>query len=154
MHLKISGIAEKFVKVEWEPVSADSYKVFWADADTPGMKYKKVQESGECGYTLKKSTHIPHYLYVEAYKGGELVCKSETLKTPIHCRLNEQLEKLNRGLIAVKLNTGIFLSWRMLLEEVSGYGETGMTGTDYVVYRNGEKIATVTDSTNYLDKEG
>ncbi len=154
MQLKISGIAEKFVKVEWEPVSADSYKVFWADADTPGMKYKKVQESGECGYTLKKSTHIPHYLYVEAYKGGELVCKSETLKTPVHCRLNEQLEKLNRGLIAVKLNTGIFLSWRMLLEEVSGYGETGMTGTDYAVYRNGEKIATVTDSTNYLDKEG
>ncbi len=154
MELKISSIEEKCVKVEWEPVDADSYAVFWADADTPGMKYKKVQEGGECTCTLKKSTHIPQYLYVEAYKGGEFVCKSETLKTPVHYHLNEQLEKLNRGLIAVRLNTGIFLSWRMLLEEVSGYSKTGMTGTDYVVYRNGEKLATVTESTNYVDKDG
>lgn len=154
MELKIVGIAEKYVKVEWEPADADTYAVFWADADTPGMRYKKVQESGECSYTLKKSTHIPQYLYVEAYKGGKLACKSETLKTPVHYRLNEQLEKLNRGLIAVKLNTGIFLSWRMLLEEASGYDKTGMTGTDYAVYRNGEKLATVTDSTNYVDKDG
>ena len=68
MELKIVDIAEKYVKVEWEPADADSYAVFWADADTPGMKYKKVQESGECSFTLKKSTHIPQYLFVEASK--------------------------------------------------------------------------------------
>ena len=32
--------------------------------------------------------------------------------------------------------------------------ETGMTGTDYVVYKNGNKLAVVTDSTNYIDKDG
>ena len=38
MKLRISSIAEKYVKVEWDPADADSYAVFWADADTPGMK--------------------------------------------------------------------------------------------------------------------
>lgn len=151
----ISNIEKKSVTIQWEQVAgADCYAVFWADADTPNMKYKKVQESAQCTFTLKKSTHIPQYLYVEAYQSGKLVEKSETLKTPVHYRLNEQLEKLNRGLIAVKLNTGIFLSWRMLLEEVSGYNATGMTGADFAVYRNGERLAVVTDSTNYLDKDG
>ncbi len=151
----ISKIENKYVTIEWEKNgAADSYAVFWADAETPFMKYKKMAETTECSYTLNKSTHIHQYLYVEAYKGGELIEKSETLKTPVHYKLNEQFEKLNRGLIAVKVDTGIFLGWRMMLEEVKGYNETGMTGTDYVVYRNGEKLATVTDSTNYIDAEG
>ena len=35
MELKISSIEEKCVKVEWEPVDADSYAVFWADTPLP-----------------------------------------------------------------------------------------------------------------------
>ena len=66
----------------------------------------------------------------------------------------EQLERLNRGLVAVKTGNGIFLSWRLFLEEVSGYSDTGMTGTDFAVYRNGERIGTVMESTNYLDARG
>ena len=66
----------------------------------------------------------------------------------------EQLEKLNRGLIAFATDEGVFLGWRMFLEEVTGYTETGMSGTDYIVYKNGKKLALVTDSTNYLDREG
>lgn len=65
-----------------------------------------------------------------------------------------QLEKLNRGLVAIKVNNGVFVSWRMFVEEVEGAGETGLTGADYVVYKNGVALATVTDSTNYLDLEG
>lgn len=65
-----------------------------------------------------------------------------------------QLEELGRGLVAIKTKTGIFLSWRMFVQEAKGYNETGLTGTDYMLYRNGEKIALVTDSTNYLDKDG
>lgn len=151
----IKEIDRKFVTVQWNPVpGAERYAVYWADADTPSMRYRKMTETEVCVYTLEKSTHIPQYLYVEAYKGGELLEKSSTLKTPVFYRLQEQREKLNRGLIAVKTGTGIFLGWRMLLEEVRGYCGTGMTGTDYVLYRNGRKLATVTSGTNYLDKEG
>ncbi|MBE5832013.1 MAG: hypothetical protein E7306_09775, partial [Butyrivibrio sp.] len=65
-----------------------------------------------------------------------------------------EMEKLNRGLVAVKTNTGIFLSWRFFKKEASGYSAGGLTGCDFDVYRDGKKIATVTDSTNYLDKDG
>lgn len=65
-----------------------------------------------------------------------------------------QLEKLDRGLVAAVTQEGVFLSWRLLAQEVNGYGSTGLTGADFNVYRDGKKIATVTDSTNYVDKEG
>ncbi|WP_253194775.1 rhamnogalacturonan lyase [Streptomyces sp. MP131-18] len=62
-----------------------------------------------------------------------------------------QLEHLDRGLAAVATEEGVFLSWRLLGSEVTGAAETGMTGADFNVYRDGELLGTVTDSTNYLD---
>ncbi|MEO3752733.1 rhamnogalacturonan lyase [Streptomyces sp. B6B3] len=64
-----------------------------------------------------------------------------------------RLERLDRGLVAVETGEGVFLSWRLLGDEVTGATETGMAGVDFRVYRDGERIATVTDSTNYLDTE-
>ena len=111
MNLVIREIDKKHVTIGWDPVaSAEEYEVFWADADTPGMCYRKMEATKECAYTLKKSTHIPHYIYVEACKGGEVLKKSSLLKTPVHYKLNQQLEKLNRGLIAVKTDKGIYIS--------------------------------------------
>ncbi|NYI05523.1 rhamnogalacturonan lyase [Allostreptomyces psammosilenae] len=65
-----------------------------------------------------------------------------------------QLEDLDRGLVAVATDQGTFLSWRLLGSEVTGQGEQGVTGADFHVYRDGRRIATVTDSTNYLDTAG
>ena len=65
-----------------------------------------------------------------------------------------RLESLDRGLVAVTTSEGVFLSWRLLAGEASGAGETGLTGTDFVVYRDGEPIATVTDSTSMRDDAG
>jgi len=65
-----------------------------------------------------------------------------------------QLETLNRGLVAIMAKQGIFVSWRLFVNEVEGYSETGLTGADFAVYRDGVRIAVVSDSTNYLDKDG
>ncbi|WP_129729324.1 rhamnogalacturonan lyase [Ectobacillus funiculus] len=65
-----------------------------------------------------------------------------------------QLEYLDRGLAAAPTSEGVFLSWRLLANEVNGYSNKGLTGANFNVYRDGKKIATVEDSTNYLDKEG
>lgn len=65
-----------------------------------------------------------------------------------------QLEYLDRGLVAAATSEGVFLSWRLLANETNGHSDTGLTGVDFNVYRDGEKIATVTDSTNFLDKDG
>lgn len=65
-----------------------------------------------------------------------------------------QLESLDRGLVAVNTEEGVFLSWRLLADEATGASATGLTGTNFDVLRDGSRIATVTDSTNYLDAAG
>ncbi|MDP4099077.1 rhamnogalacturonan lyase [Paenibacillus sp. P96] len=65
-----------------------------------------------------------------------------------------QLEYLDRGLVAASVEGGQFLSWRLLADEVTGDSASGLTGAHFNVYRDGINIATVTDSTNYLDTEG
>jgi rhamnogalacturonan endolyase len=65
-----------------------------------------------------------------------------------------QLERLDRGLVATSTSQGVFVGWRLLVSEASGASATGLTGTDFVVYRDGAAIATVTDSTNLLDASG
>lgn len=65
-----------------------------------------------------------------------------------------QLDHLDRGLVAAGTSEGVFLSWRLLGTEATGSSATGLTGTDFNVYRDGQKLATVTDSTNFLDRAG
>jgi hypothetical protein len=65
-----------------------------------------------------------------------------------------QMERLDRGLVAASTSEGVFLSWRLLANEVTGSSATGLTGVNFQVYRDGRRIATVTDSTNFLDRDG
>lgn len=65
-----------------------------------------------------------------------------------------QLESLDRGLVAVPTDEGVFLSWRLLGSEATGSTDTGLAGPDFAVYRDGERIATVADSTDYADADG
>ena len=155
MKITIKSIDKKYVTVGWDSVKdADGYALFWADSDSPSMVYQKRYEGKATDYTLLKSTHIPHWFYAEAYKDGKVLERSEKLSSGITYKLSPRLEKLNRGLVALGTGEGIFLAWRMFRSEVRSATETGMTGTDYAVYRNGQKIALVTDSTNYLDPDG
>ena len=59
-----------------------------------------------------------------------------------------QMENLDRGLVAVKVSNGVFLSWRIL--------GTEFTSASYNVYRGGTQIATVSGSgaSNYTDASG
>lgn len=155
MELRIKLLEEDFVTIGWDAVeNADSYRVYWADKDTPQMCYRLMAETAELEYTLHKASHVPHYLKVAAVEGGVEKEAGPVLSTPVKKVFREQMEKLGRGLVAVPAANGIFLSWRMFRDEVSGYSDTGLTGTDYSVYRGEERIALVTDSTNYLDKDG
>ncbi len=65
-----------------------------------------------------------------------------------------QLERLDRGLVAVDTSEGVFLSWRLLAPEVGGHTDSGLRGPQFRVHRDGDVIAIVRDSTNFLDEEG
>ncbi|GIF97066.1 rhamnogalacturonan lyase [Catellatospora citrea] len=75
-------------------------------------------------------------------------------RAPHHGIPAVQLEHLDRGLVAAATTDGTFLSWRLRGHEVTGHTATGLSGPSFHVYRDGQRIATVADSTNYLDREG
>jgi hypothetical protein len=61
-----------------------------------------------------------------------------------------QMENLDRGVVAVVVSGGVYVGWRMF-----GYEYTGTdSDTSYNLYKNGAKLANVTDSTNYQDAAG
>jgi rhamnogalacturonan endolyase len=62
-----------------------------------------------------------------------------------------KLENLDRGLVAVQVPGGVFLSFRMLGHE---YDPQAPENVSYAVYRDGAQIAELSGSTNYLDSEG
>jgi hypothetical protein len=61
-----------------------------------------------------------------------------------------QMENVDRGVVAVTVAGGVYVGWRMFGYE---YDPTA-SNVSYYLYRDGSKLATVTDSTNYLDASG
>ena len=57
-----------------------------------------------------------------------------------------RMEYLDRGLVAVQVESGVYLSWRFLGDEPNS--------TTFRVYRGGVKIAELADSSNYSDPNG
>ncbi|MGD9211758.1 MAG: rhamnogalacturonan lyase, partial [Desulfobacteraceae bacterium] len=68
--------------------------------------------------------------------------------TKICSAATRQMEALDRGIIAIETNNGVFISWRAL-------GTESMS-TGYNLYRDSEKInnSPLTESTNYVDSSG
>nr|WP_249777656.1 rhamnogalacturonan lyase [Paenalkalicoccus suaedae] len=143
------------IAIKWERVAdAEYYRLAWSDKMTGQMKLKTVQEVTEPHTVLHLSTHSKQYLQIVALKDGEEYDHSEILTVEAVNPKTIQLEYLDRGLLAVPTNEGIFLSWRLLVSEVQKALPEGLQAGDFVVYRNGERLVEVTDSTNYLDKHG
>jgi hypothetical protein len=61
-----------------------------------------------------------------------------------------QMEKLDRGVVAVTVGGGVYVGWRMFGTEYSGTDRD----TSYNLYKDGTLLKNVTDSTNYLDTSG
>ena len=141
--------------IEWAPVSgAEAYRAYWTDKHAKTAEFFLFAETRQCGVRLMKSPHVPYGVYAESLAGGKVIERSAVLWTPVTKTLREQREKLNRGLTAIRRADGVFISWRLFLEETDGYSDTGVTGADFALYRDGKRVALVTDSTNFLDRDG
>lgn len=153
---RVSMVTENSVTLEWNAsteTGVDGYYIYWADKDTETMQYKEIAfvPADTLTYTFGRSTHVNHYFKLAASLGkGKISEMTEAVRSDTAAQFSVQLEKLDRGLVAAYEDNGVFLSWRLLGNEVSGYGTGGLTGVNFNVYRNGEKLAYVTDSTNYL----
>ena len=67
------------------------------------------------------------------------------LLTTSAAQAQKQMERLNRGVVAVRISASqVFVSWRL-------FGTDDPATTSFHVYRNGSRITTTTISTNYID---
>ena len=62
-------------------------------------------------------------------------------------------ENLDRGLVAMVTDEGVYLSWRLQADEDNVYG-TARNNVSFDIYRDGTKIAVESYTTNYIDKDG
>ena len=92
IHLRIKEITDTSVTIAWgKETEAKSYVVYWADADTPGMEYRRMTETEKTEYTLHKATHVPHFFKVSPVtKKGEGE-PGPVLCTPVKKVFNEQI---------------------------------------------------------------
>jgi hypothetical protein len=60
------------------------------------------------------------------------------------------MEDIDRGVVAVKVSGGIYVGWRMMGYE---YDPTA-SNVEYNLYKDGAKLVTVKDSTNFVDAAG
>jgi len=70
---------------------------------------------------------------------------------PLQLSGHLQMENLDRGLVAVRVSDGTYVGWRMPAHE---YNPDDPASVVYRLYKNGEFVASVEDSTNYLDDDG
>ncbi len=154
--LSAAAGAADTIKLSWSYTGpAARFRACWSDRCTPFMRYKPLWEGTARACELALSAHRRMFFQLEALdEGGAVLEKSDVFHSQIARPLRPFLEKLNRGLIAVKTPEGIFLTWRLFKSEVTGFGDAGVTGADFYVLRNGQRVAFVADSTNYLDKDG
>ncbi len=158
MSLYIEKIGAHTLTIGWDAIAhADEYTLHWSAKNLATSRFSPLctKRTGEkLSHSLSWSTHMPYYFRVSYRTSEGEQWMGETLESPTFHTPRPQLETLDRGLVAIATDAGIFLTWRLLIEEVTGYTESGLTSPPFDVLRSGKHIATVTDSTNYLDREG
>lgn len=177
-NLCVTAVTEDTITLEWSTFEDESlvgYNVYWSDSNAETAVYQLLDaDSNNCydetkctidaatldgtresvTFEVKMSTNKNHWFKVAPVTQVGAGSKSEAVMSPTAVAYTTQLENLGRGLTVTMTQNGAYLNWRLLASELDGgYTETGLTGLDFNIYRGEELIATVTDSTNYLDKE-
>lgn len=111
--------------------------------------YKLIAKTDQTTYIDDKViTNVPFVYAVEAVTESGISNRAEVTIDMEAEPKKRKMETLNRAPVAMMTKDGVFLSWRLNAYEYE-------RGINFAVFRNGERITDViTDSTNYLDKNG
>lgn len=143
-----AGVTENTIALSWDGIEeAVWYNVY---QKAPYGIYKKIGTTDETEFIDSKVTVNAPFVYaVEAVTTSGVSKRAELRVEPVAERFKPKMETLGRGTVAVKTDNGVFLSWRL-------NGWEYKKGIDFIIERNGELITQepITDSTNYLDKDG
>ncbi|MEH7415672.1 hypothetical protein V7266_10360 [Neobacillus drentensis] len=139
---------DKSLTFDWNG-SDEALMYYVYRSKSPQGPFERVGISKNGGFSDQSVSPTRHYYYrVSAVNLGGISDPSNTIETPITKVVQRQMEKLNRGLVAVKVENGVYVGWRML--------GTDPEGVAFNVYRDGQKVnkEPITSSTNFLDNNG
>jgi fibronectin type 3 domain-containing protein len=139
---------ESSITLTWDACpSAVYYNVY---QKAPHGIYKKVTATDKTSFIHNHVVTCVSFIYaVEAVTTSGITQRAEIPTEVIAKPLRRKMETLNRAPVAIQTADGVFLSWRLTAYEYKA-------GMDFILLRNGERItkSPITDSTNYLDKDG
>jgi len=146
--LRLDTATQDAITMQWNAAN-DTLLYYVYQSDAQDGPFVRVATTTEPRYTdATTPTTANHYYHVVAVNQGGLSASSNVLKTPITKTLIRQMERLDRGLVAVPVEGGVLVSWRML----------GVDPPDisFNLYRDGQKVnqSPIALSTNYLDTAG
>lgn len=148
VHLQAVSVNKNDLTLSWDAVTgAKTYNIYRSEAS--GGTYELIGKASQSSYTDKTVlTTIPYYYKVSAVSAGGVSGQSETLATPVVTVLNRQAEYLDRALVAVKQDNGVYVGWKMLGTDPSNIA--------FNLYRSGVKVNAepITGATNLLDEAG
>ncbi|GGA02889.1 hypothetical protein GCM10008018_56190 [Paenibacillus marchantiophytorum] len=146
--LTYTSVTKNEISLSWQTVAdAKSYNVY--RAKKADGNFALIGSSKQAAYTdTTVLTTVPYYYRVAAASAGGISNMSQVLETPGTTKLVRQMEYIDRSLVAIKTDSGIYVGWRLL--------GTDPAGIAFNLYRDGQKLNAqpMTTSTNYQDAEG
>ncbi|HTG69770.1 MAG TPA: SGNH/GDSL hydrolase family protein [Candidatus Udaeobacter sp.] len=146
--LALAAIHKNDISFTWDAVThARMYNVY--RAKKADGTYTLIGKSAAASYTDNTVlTTIPYYYKVASVNEGGISGLSNALETEAVTTLVRDMEYLDRAPVAIKMETGNYIGWRMLGLDPDEIG--------FNVYRDGVKLndTLIRASTNYTDAAG
>ncbi len=153
-NLKVSEVADYATTLTWDASeNAVYYEIYWSDrnrTDLEGLEgYEYVGKSSTTSFVYELSTHVERYFKVVAVGAGGRSDATASVKADIVNKFDVQAEYLDRGLVAITVDGGVYVGWRLLGDEYAAEAS-------YILYRDGKAIRTfdATENTSFLDVDG
>ena len=152
------AVTEKVGEIDAK-VNGESVELSWP-ALASAVWYNVYQKAPHGLYMLMGKTEDTSFVCGDVYSSVDLVYaveavtysgvteRSETVVKACMPPKKRKMETLDRSLVAMLTENGVFLSWRLNAYEYK-------LGMSFVLYRNGERITDVlSGATNYFDADG
>lgn len=153
-NLKVSEVTEDATTLTWDASeNAVYYEIYWSDRDRDDLEgtngYELIGKSNTNSFVYELPTHVTRYYKVVAIGAGGRSEATDSVASWIVKEFNVQAEYLDRGLVAIAIDGGVYVGWRLLGNEYAAEAS-------YKLYRDGEVIRTfsATENTSFFDTAG
>ncbi|WP_269435767.1 rhamnogalacturonan lyase family protein [Gracilibacillus suaedae] len=154
-NLSVSNAELDNITLNWDAVdNASLYYVYRAnfnpdDYPDGAVEFKKIGTTSDTSFTDDSIlTYNSYYYQVRAVNEGGISNPSNTIESPVTEVKKRQMEQLDRALVAVESDDGVYVGWKML--------GTDPKGVKFNLFRDGKKVnkKPIENSTNFFDEDG